>query len=66
MPIIKLWNAVGLGLIINHPTGIYISNQTGGTARWCERLARTQFNMDTSQSLAPAQKRFFNFAALRS
>jgi len=32
MPIIQIWDSVGLGLIINHPTGILISNQTGGTA----------------------------------
>lgn len=29
---IKLWDAVGLGLIISYPTGILVSNQTGGTA----------------------------------
>jgi len=29
---IKLWDAVGLGLIISYPTGIFVSNQTGGTA----------------------------------
>ena len=29
---IKLWDAIGLGLIIEFPTGIIISNQTGGTA----------------------------------
>lgn len=29
---INLWDAVGLGLIISHPTGILVSNQTGGTA----------------------------------
>lgn len=32
MPIIKIWDSVGLGLIINYPTGVLISNQTGGTA----------------------------------
>lgn len=31
-PIIKLWEAMGLGLIIEYPSGIIYSNQTGGTA----------------------------------
>lgn len=30
-PLIKLWDAVGLGLIICCQTGVLISNQTGGT-----------------------------------
>ena len=29
-PMIKLWESVGLGLIIEMPTGILYSNQTGG------------------------------------
>ncbi|WP_417368487.1 DUF6210 family protein [Flavobacterium beibuense] len=31
-PLIRVYDAIGLGLIIIHPTGIFISNQTGGTA----------------------------------
>ena len=31
MPVIKIWDSVGLGVIIDYPTGIHISNQTGGT-----------------------------------
>jgi Family of unknown function (DUF6210) len=31
MPIIRLWNAVGLFLIIEYSSGIVYSNQTGGT-----------------------------------
>lgn len=30
-PKIKLYDAVGLGLIISYPSGVEISNQTGGT-----------------------------------
>ena len=32
MPIVQLWQAVGLGLIIEYPSGIAYSNQTGGTS----------------------------------
>lgn len=31
-PTIEVWDTVGLGLIIRYPTGILISNQTGGYA----------------------------------
>jgi hypothetical protein len=31
-PEIKIWDSIGLGLIINYPTGVFVSNQTGGTA----------------------------------
>ncbi len=31
-PQIEIWDSVGLGIIIELPTGILISNQTGGTA----------------------------------
>jgi len=31
-PNLKLYDAIGLGLIINYPTGIIFTNQTGGTA----------------------------------
>lgn len=31
-PLIEIWNTVGLGIIIEFPTGVLISNQTGGTA----------------------------------
>ncbi|SHF59946.1 hypothetical protein SAMN05444344_0717 [Tenacibaculum mesophilum] len=31
-PLIEIWDSVGLGIIIEYPTGIMISNQTGGTA----------------------------------
>ena len=31
-PVIRLYDAIGLGVIINYPTGVLISNQTGGTA----------------------------------
>lgn len=31
-PLIEIWDSVGLGIIIEFPTGIMISNQTGGTA----------------------------------
>ena len=31
-PLIELWEGVGLGLIIEWPSGILYSNQTGGTA----------------------------------
>ncbi|MGD1841030.1 MAG: DUF6210 family protein [Thermonemataceae bacterium] len=31
-PQIDIWDSVGLGIIIEFPTGIMISNQTGGTA----------------------------------
>ncbi len=31
-PLIEIWDTVGLGIIIEFPTGIMISNQTGGTA----------------------------------
>jgi len=31
-PIIRLWNLVGLGLIVAHPSGVIYSNQTGGYA----------------------------------
>jgi hypothetical protein len=32
MPIVQLWQAVGLFLIIEYPSGIAYSNQTGGTS----------------------------------
>ncbi|WP_299895521.1 DUF6210 family protein [uncultured Aquimarina sp.] len=32
IPQIEIWDSVGLGIIIEYPTGIIISNQTGGTA----------------------------------
>lgn len=31
-PTIKIWDSIGLGLIVSYPTGILVSNQTGGTA----------------------------------
>lgn len=31
-PCVHLWDAVGLGLIIEWPSGVLYSNQTGGTA----------------------------------
>lgn len=31
-PIIELWESVGLGLIVEMPTGVVYSNQTGGTS----------------------------------
>ncbi|MFD2562881.1 DUF6210 family protein [Aquimarina rubra] len=31
-PLIQIWDSVGLGLIIEFPSGIMISNQTGGTS----------------------------------
>jgi len=31
-PVIRLWDSVGLGIIIAHPSGVVFSNQTGGTA----------------------------------
>ena len=31
-PQIEIWDSVGLGIIIEFPTGVMISNQTGGTA----------------------------------
>lgn len=31
-PIIEIWDSVGLGLIIEYPSGVVIVNQTGGTA----------------------------------
>jgi hypothetical protein len=31
-PSVELWDTVGLGLIIEYPSGIFFSNQTGGTA----------------------------------
>jgi len=31
-PLIELWEGVGLGLLIEWPSGILYSNQTGGTA----------------------------------
>jgi len=31
-PLIEIWDTVGLGIIIEFPTGVLISNQTGGTA----------------------------------
>jgi hypothetical protein len=31
-PVIQLWESVGLGLIVEHPSGIIYSNQTGGTS----------------------------------
>lgn len=31
-PIVRLWDLVGLGLIVEFPTGIHYSNQTGGTS----------------------------------
>lgn len=31
-PTIQLWDTVGLGIIITFPTGVMVSNQTGGTA----------------------------------
>ncbi|MGX7668754.1 DUF6210 family protein [Flavobacterium pedocola] len=40
-PKVKLHDAIGLGLIINYPTGITFTNQTGGTACYqssCEGL----------------------------
>lgn len=31
-PKIEIWDSVGLGIIIEYPTGVLISNQTGGIA----------------------------------
>lgn len=30
-PVIRLWDFVGVGLIVEHPSGVRYSNQTGGT-----------------------------------
>ncbi|WP_299247412.1 DUF6210 family protein [uncultured Aquimarina sp.] len=31
-PLVAIWDTVGLGIIIEFPTGVLITNQTGGTA----------------------------------
>ncbi len=31
-PVIEIWDTIGLGLIIEYPSGVLISNQTGGTS----------------------------------
>jgi hypothetical protein len=31
-PVVRLWEGVGLGVIIEYPSGVLYSNQTGGTA----------------------------------
>jgi len=31
-PVVQLWESVGLGLIVEYPSGIIYSNQTGGTS----------------------------------
>ena len=31
-PKIEIWDSVGLGIIIKYPSGVLVSNQTGGTA----------------------------------
>ncbi len=31
-PIIEIWDSVGLGIIIEYPTGVWVSQQTGGTS----------------------------------
>ena len=31
-PLVELWEGVGLGVIIEYPSGVLYSNQTGGTA----------------------------------
>ena len=33
-PLIKLWDSVGLGLVIIYPSGVRYTNQTGGTSCW--------------------------------
>ncbi|MDH7447638.1 DUF6210 family protein [Aquimarina sp. 2201CG14-23] len=31
-PLVAIWDTVGLGIVIEFPTGVLITNQTGGTA----------------------------------
>ncbi len=31
-PVVQLWESVGLGVIIDYPSGLVYSNQTGGTS----------------------------------
>ncbi|WP_378174032.1 DUF6210 family protein [Aquimarina sp. SS2-1] len=58
-PLIQIWDSVGLGLIIEFPSGVMISNQTGGTS--CLH-AKTEgvymplandYNMETKEFLSP-------------
>lgn len=60
MPVIRIWDAVGLGVIISYPTGILIANQTGGTA--CLQSGTegiylplcNDYDTDSGQLLSPA------------
>lgn len=58
-PLINLWDSVGVGIIIEYPTGIIIANQTGGTAcldSKCEGVylpLANDYNEETKEFLSP-------------
>jgi len=58
-PIVEIWDTVGLGIVIEYPTGIIISNQTGGTAclnSKCEGIylpLANDYNEETKEFLSP-------------
>ena len=58
-PEIQIWDTVGLGLIISYPTGILISNQTGGTACLHPKLEgiylpfANDYSLDTNEFMSP-------------
>ena len=58
-PILKLWDTVGLGIIIEYPTGVMITNQTGGISCLhpkCEGIylpLANDYNDKTKEFLSP-------------
>ncbi|MFC5048393.1 DUF6210 family protein [Aquimarina hainanensis] len=58
-PLLQLWDTVGLGIIIEYPTGVIIANQTGGTAclySTCEGVylpLANDYNEKTKEFLSP-------------
>jgi len=58
-PLIKIWDTVGLGIIIEFSTGVIISNQTGGTACLHSKTEGiylplgNDYNQETKEFLSP-------------
>ncbi|OED48096.1 hypothetical protein AB832_00370, partial [Flavobacteriaceae bacterium (ex Bugula neritina AB1)] len=58
-PLLQIWDTVGLGIIIEYPTGVLISNQTGGTACLHPKIEgiylplANDYNEQTKEFLSP-------------
>jgi len=57
-PRIQLWDTVGIGLIIEYPSGMFFSNQTGGTS--CQHPSIEGIYVPLCNDYSEADKQFIS------